>query len=646
MDVATLQVTEFEMYAGGPPLDIAGVRRMLLSGTIVGFNSINYDASIIGLALAGGTNAQLKQANDAIIKGGVKPWMFKDRFGVEPAAFDHIDLIEILPGMYNLKLYGGKMASRRMQDLPIDPDDDITPEQRPLMRSYCVNDLMTTRDAYLKFKPQIELRVEMSKRYGVDLRSKSDAQIAEAVIKSELKFFIAKPIIPPGTAYRYKTPDFISFHTPYLQGVLAMIERSEFVISDKFVLTMPKELKAAKIAIGGQVYQLGIGGMHSTESSCFHMADDQYSLKDHDVAGYYPEIIKRCGLYPQQMGPAFLEVYKSIVATRREAKALAQKYKKAGDKVQSAHYQVTADSLKIVVNGSFGKFGSKYSILYAPDLMLQTTITGQLALMMLIERMEMSGISVVSANTDGVVIKCLRSMEWLKDSIIADWEALTSFDTEMTEYSGVYSRDVNSYVAIKPNGETKRKGEYAEPVPVGGSWPSPSCDIAADAAVQYLADRTPVEQTIRACTDVRKFVKVQGVTGGGVKYYGNEVEAATTIKGRKEQLMLAGWEETFDHALWTYGNSAPLPTVAAHDYAVGQLRAANPVRKEYLGKAVRWYYAAGEPGAIRYKSNGNLVPRSEGAKPMMELPDQLPDDIDWNWYITEARSHLTNMGVI
>jgi hypothetical protein len=223
MDVATLQVTEFEMYAGGPPLDIAGVRRMLLSGTIVGFNSINYDASIIGLALAGGTNAQLKQANDAIIKGGVKPWMFKDRFGVEPAAFDHIDLIEILPGMYNLKLYGGKMASRRMQDLPIDPDDDITPEQRPLMRSYCVNDLMTTRDAYLKFKPQIELRVEMSKRYGVDLRSKSDAQIAEAVIKSELKFFIAKPIIPPGTAYRYKTPDFISFHTPYLQGVLAMI---------------------------------------------------------------------------------------------------------------------------------------------------------------------------------------------------------------------------------------------------------------------------------------------------------------------------------------------------------------------------------------------------------------------------------------
>ena len=53
-------------------------------------------------------------------------------------------------------------------------------------------------------------------------------------------------------------------------------------------------------------------------------------------------------------------------------------------KAQLAMYQAEDSSKKIQINGSFGKLGSKYSLLYAPDLLLQTTITGQLALLMLI----------------------------------------------------------------------------------------------------------------------------------------------------------------------------------------------------------------------------------------------------------------------
>jgi DNA polymerase elongation subunit (family B) len=58
--------------------------------------------------------------------------------------------------------------------------------------------------------------------------------------------------------------------------------------------------------------------------------------------------------------------------------------------------------MKIAANGVFGKLGSPWSILYAPHLMVAVTLTGQLALLMLIERAERMGISVVSANTDGV----------------------------------------------------------------------------------------------------------------------------------------------------------------------------------------------------------------------------------------------------
>jgi DNA polymerase elongation subunit (family B) len=72
--------------------------------------------------------------------------------------------------------------------------------------------------------------------------------------------------------------------------------------------------------------------------------------------------------------------------------------------LQSRHV-IEAEGLKITINGSFGKLGSVWSILFAPDLLIQTTITGQLALLMLIHRLERKGIPVVSGNTDGIIIK-------------------------------------------------------------------------------------------------------------------------------------------------------------------------------------------------------------------------------------------------
>ena len=78
------------------------------------------------------------------------------------------------------------MNAPKMQDLPLEPDAIILPEQFALMREYCANDLHTTQMLYEKLYQQIALRQSMSEQYGVDLRSKSDAQIAETVIKSEL----------------------------------------------------------------------------------------------------------------------------------------------------------------------------------------------------------------------------------------------------------------------------------------------------------------------------------------------------------------------------------------------------------------------------------------------------------------------------
>lgn len=55
-------------------------------------------------------------------------------------------------------------------------------------------------------------------------------------------------------------------------------------------------------------------------------------------------------------------------------------------------------------------------------------------------------------------------------------------------------------------------------------------------------------------------------------------------------------------------------------------------------------YRKGSNGCI-LTPQGSLVSRTEGCAPLMELPDTLPDDIDYDWYIREAESLLVDIGV-
>jgi hypothetical protein len=575
-DVATGAVTVFEKFLEHP-LDVEGLRAILRRDCIITFNGNSYDMLILALALSGASNERIKTGSDAIIQTNLRSWQFEREFNIKiPKSINHVDLIEVAPGVASLKIYGGRLHAPKMQDLPFEPSDLIHPEdvfevKSTLLREYCGNDLGVTLALYNHLLPNIQLREQMGKMYGIDLRSKSDAQIAEAVIAKEVAKIkgeeVTRPKIEAGTSFQYRAPDFVQFQTPELKAVAALIAGLDFVVPATGGVAMPKALKDYKIKIGMGVYRMGIGGLHSSEKCAAHVANADTLLIDRDVDSYYPRIILNTGLAPAHMGAAFTTVYNTIVDRRLEAKAAGR--------------TVEADALKITVNGSFGKFGNKWSILFAPQLMIQTTVTGQLALLMLIESLEGQGIPVVSANTDGVVIKCPVSLVSMMDLCVWEWETLTGFTTSATEYRAIYSRDVNNYIALKKGGGAKLKGAFAP----SGLQKNPTAEICTGAVVKYLMDGTPVDDSILACTDPRKFVSVRQVKGGAVQY------------GRP------------------------------------------------IGKAVRWYYSIAAIGAMHYKLNGNKVPLSEGALPMMQLPETIPADLDMDWYITEAHSILKEIGV-
>ena len=611
---------EFAQWPGHP-LDVIGLRAFLHSVPgIITFNGEGYDQPMIAAALTGLDCDTLKNLNDAIIPGsgkqGLKHWQFYKQFGIPEPTWQHIDIMEPTPGVrISLKIYGGRMHSQRMQDLPFDFNGLFDMMDRLNCSKYCGNDLFTTRQLKETIMPRLRLRHEICQQYGIEVMSKSDAQIAEAVFRAKLPTPPQKTYLPHGHTFKYVAPAWLSFVSPELQRVLEMAQRVDFVLKNpdelrvsddekvydsdgreiKSGIKFSDELKGLDIKIGKSVYRMGIGGLHSKEKKQHFKAQaGVFSIVDRDVKAYYPSLLLLMGMYPPGTGPAFIEVYREIYNSRLHAKDMKAKCEASGDKEGAAYWKTLDEGLKIVLNGTYGKLGSRYSFLFAPELMIRTTMSGQLALLMLIESLEASGIRVISANTDGIVIVTPVGLEWLRDQCIKSWEARTGLETEATEYTAIYNANVNNYIAFKPDGSHKAKGWYGESGVVPKASPSgksPGMDICNDAVIAFLRDGTPVAQTIMACKDIRRFVVIKNANNPA----GGAIEERTG---------------------------------------------------ENIGKALRFYFATDVTTGMRYAANGKLVAGSTGTKSLMDLPDEFPNDVNYPAYIEKALKMLnSDLGV-
>ena len=267
LEVSTGKVRHFECTEA-QPFDGKTVAALMVKYQTGSFNGLSYDLPLIVAAIMGAKPARLKSISDAIILRKQPAWRVMRDFELAiPAKWDHIDIIEVAPGQSGLKIYGGRMHAPTLQDLPIEPDEHVTPEQMEQLKAYCANDLHLTAALFRTLRPQLDLRVSMSKQYGQDLRSKSDAQIAETVILSELSKVTGTtyraPQMPDGYSFSYKDPGFLEFQTPELRAIHARILSERFTLSAYGQVQMPQWLRDAPIEFGGAKYQLGIGGIHS-----------------------------------------------------------------------------------------------------------------------------------------------------------------------------------------------------------------------------------------------------------------------------------------------------------------------------------------------------------------------------------------------
>ncbi len=553
-------------------LDCVKLKWLLHHFQVIGFNSRNYDIPIATLATYPHLARPdvLKQASDLIILQNLKARDIYREFKVKPFQIDSVDIINILPLDGSLKVYSGRIHAPKLQDLPFHPHKTLTYQQKLITRHYCTNDLLDTVLLTTAISAQLALRCTMSKQYGLDLRSSSDAQIAENVIRTLVEkrkgCRVDKEPLEIGRVYKYNVPNFIQYKSHMMQTVLSVVKNSRFIVGESGRVGLPPELSSLNIVINKGNYQLGIGGLHSKEKGTAYHANNGMILRDKDVTSYYPRIILNQKLSPKGMGKEFLIEFDRIVVERITAKH-------TGD-------TVTADCEKIIINASFGKMGNQYSSLYSPQLVIQITLTGQLALLMLIETLELAGIEVVSGNTDGIVVYTHQNNEAKLNAIVQHWERAAGFETEETVYKAIYSRDVNNYIAIKEDNSVKLKGAYR----LKDISKNPVNEVCVNAVVNWLTHGITVEETVNSCTDIRDFLTLRVVRGGAFK------------------------------------------------------------DGVYLGKTVRWYKSINCPGPIIYAKSGNDVPLTDGCRPLQELPTVFPDDVDKQWYIENCYAILEGIG--
>jgi hypothetical protein len=552
---------------------------LLFSYKTVGFNSINYDLVILWASFTNRDPEFLKDVSNSLIQSGKRSEEIAKEYNFKIFKLperQHIDLFNVCPLKGSLKLYAARLHCKRIQDLPYPDTKYLTDEEKEIVCEYNYNDLDNTELLFKFCKERLQLREAISLEYNEDLMSKSDAQMAEIVISKEVGKlngkWIKRPEIEPGTIFKYNCPQFLSFATPVMQNFLDVCKKARFVVGDGGYLVAPPEIDT-KLKIGDNTYSFGLGGLHSNEKEIAYKSSNTHKIIDRDVTSYYPNAIINLGLYPIAMGSNFLIVYTGFKTRRVEAKRAKRFTEDKG--------------LKIFLNGVSGKFSNKWSTIYSPNLTMQMNLTCQLSILMLVEMLHCNGIEVISANTDGIVIYCAREDEEKLNYLIKYWEERTKFDTEDTEYSAYYARDVNAYFAVKPDGSVKVKGPFSEVGSQSGTQldNNPIMLICSDAIKLLLSNNTPVEKTIRGCRDLTRFVIVRQAKAPGAHKSGH-----------------------------------------------------------YLGRVVRWYYAKGELGTINTVLANSKVADSEGGKPVMDMPDSFPDDIDYEKYIAKTKEILYDIG--
>lgn len=416
-----------------------------------------------------------------------------------------------------LKALQFAMRSPSVEDLPFDPASDLTDEQIDLLIKYNIHDVDETERFGVKCMHLIEMRQELLDN-GVlfgDVLNFSDVKIGTELLTKR----IGRTKCFSGNKPRQTFRSEVAFKSVMLPKIEFRTEAFQAVhewFSKQTIYLQSKERPTLQAKLGGLEFHFGVGGVHASVENRAYKSSDTHVIKDIDVSGMYVAVAVANGFAPEHLGHDFTNAYRQL-----------QK-----DRAVYAKGTTMNAVLKLAGNGVYGNSNNTFSCFYDPKYTFSVTVNGQLQLLQLAEALSLiPGLRLIQANTDGITALVPRHLEHFFHLWKNDWESATGLKLEEVEYSAMWIRDVNNYVAVTSNGKVKRKGAYWFPETerdYEGVWNKDFSSMAVQKCVeQVLTHGAKPEDVILLIDNPFDFMIRYKTTAGSKVYIGNQQMAKT-----------------------------------------------------------------------------------------------------------------------
>ncbi|AXF52210.1 MAG: hypothetical protein [crAssphage sp. isolate ctcc615] len=391
-----------------------------------------------------------------------------------------------------------------------DFDRYVLPSCVEPMLYYNKNDVFLCCEMVRQKPDEVKLRYSLSQAFGINVLCSARANIADKLM---VKFYANMSGLTPKQFIKERTErtklsfkkiifPHIKFKTPELQRMLSDMK-------SVCITRTNKDAFSKEITFYGTTYTLATGGIHSQDRPRVCKSDDKFVYLHHDYTSYYPSIMISYNIAPKHLNKAvFVKMVDYLKQTRVKCKHTKDE---DGYVMEGVPNKIGAEALKIVINSIYGKLGSELFFLYDRFAQMQVTINGQLMTMTLIEELELNGIHVISANTDGIVIKLPRDKFDVYKNITDCWNETNKMGADYEQYDMIVSRDVNNYFDIQTDGTVEYKGaldpkQYLKELKKGYDMP-----VVAIAVFNFFVHNVPVMETLRKHKDILDFCKTQNV---------------------------------------------------------------------------------------------------------------------------------------
>lgn len=386
----------------------------------------------------------------------------------------------------------------------------LLPKYVEPMLHYNKNDVFLCCEMVRQKPDEVILRYSLGHAYGINFLCSARSNIADKLLnkfyaeRSGLHEDAFKNLRTQRTALSFNKIIFphIKFKTKQLQDLL---EEMKKVV----IYRTNKDSFVREINFYGTIYTLATGGIHTQDRPVILKSTDDFVYVHHDYTSYYPSIMISYEVVPSHLNRrVFAKMVDYFKQTRVKCKHTKDE---DGFVVPGVHNKLAAEALKIVINAIYGKYGYENFWLYDRLAQMRVTINGQLMTMTLCESLELAGIHVVSANTDGIVIKLPYDKVDVYNQICKEWNETNKMSADDEHYKMLVSLNVNNYFDIQSNDKIEYKGaldpkQYIKDLKKGYDMP-----VVATAVFEYFAHGKSVMETLRNHKDILDFCKTQNV---------------------------------------------------------------------------------------------------------------------------------------